>query len=138
MRELTYEEAKRTEDMLILTGWEDGVCINEVRSGLIKVEGKEKEYNKQYSKEHKSQEYEKSKRWREKNRDLINERARIRRRNNVEKLREINKEYYEKNKEKENERCRIYKLNHSDDIREYNRRYREKKKFEKLGYLPLF
>lgn len=35
LRELTYEEAKKTENMLILTAREDGVCINGQLSGFV-------------------------------------------------------------------------------------------------------
>lgn len=35
LRELTYEEAKKTENMLIVTAREDGVCINGRLSGFV-------------------------------------------------------------------------------------------------------
>lgn len=35
LRELTYEESRKTEDMLILSAREDGCCINKVRSCLV-------------------------------------------------------------------------------------------------------
>lgn len=70
MRELTYEEALKSEDMLIRVGLEDGVCINKKRSGFIETKDK-LEYDKRYRKENKEKLNEYQRRYREEHREKI-------------------------------------------------------------------
>lgn len=118
MRELTYEEAKRTEDMLILTGWEDGVCINETRSGLITSD--KNEYVRNWSKE---------------NPEKCMVKQQTYRKNHHEKYLETSRKYNMRWRENNREHSRKYQ-------RDYMRKYRENKKqqkqLEELGYIPLF
>lgn len=99
MSELTYEEARKIENMLIESAREDGVCINQMRSGLISKDIK-KYQNEWYSDNI------------EKTREKRNEHDRIYRR----KLREENREAVNEYKRK------IYSLNRE----EINRKRREK------------
>ena len=55
-RDQTKENALWIEDFLITTAQEDGVCINQQRSGNIsKEEGYKQEYDKQYYEQNKDQ-----------------------------------------------------------------------------------
>ena len=101
-RDQTRENALWIEDFLITTAQEDGVCINQQRSGLIsKEEGYQSEYQQHYYEQNKQQIKEQQKQYYETNKD---------------KKREYNRQYYEKNREK-----RL----------EYNRQYYQRKKLEK-------
>ena len=132
-REQTKENALWIEDFLIETAREDGVCINQQRSGYISKE--EDYYQRQY------------KQYREQNKDKILEYQREYREQNKDKIREYqreyNREYREQNKDKireykreyNREYYREYREQNKDKIREYQReyqrKYRERKKLEK-------
>ena len=118
---LSKEDALWIEDFLITTAQEDGVCINQRRSGNVsKDEGYIREYQREY--------YEQN---REKFRDY---------------QREYHREYREQNREKYNEHYREYReqnrLNYRNYQREYQREYRRRKKLEKqlkeVETTPLF
>ena len=107
------EDALWIEDFLITTAQEDGVCINQRRSGLVsKEEGYERIRHKQYYEENKQQ------------------------------IRKQQKQYYETNKGQIQERQKQYYEENKQQIREQRRqRYQRKKKekqFKELGYITLF
>lgn len=93
LRELTYEEARITENMLIVTAREDGCCINERRSGFIKKD--EKEYHKQWYNENKEDYLEKCKKYVSENKEKRKEYL-IK---NRDIIREKRRKYYEENRE---------------------------------------
>ena len=145
-RDQTKENSLWMEDFLITTAQEDGVCINQRRSGLVsKEEGYQREYreqNKEQIKEQQKQYYERNKEkfkeyqeqnkeqireYQKQNKDKINEQKR----NYYERNKEKFKEYREQNKEQIREYQREYKEQNKDKIREYQRQYRERKKLEK-------
>ena len=101
-KEQTKENALWIENFLIETAREDGVCINQRRSGNIR---KEEGYAREYYEKNK----EKFKEYQEQNKDKIQEYQR-----------EYQREYKEQNKDK------IREYN-----REYQRQYRQRKKLEK-------
>ena len=153
-REQTRENALWIENFLIETAREDGVCINQQRSGLVsKEEGYQREYreqNKEQIKEQQKQYYERNKdkirEYQEQNKDKIREYQE----QNKDKINEQKRKYYERNKEKfkeyreqnkeqireyQRQYQREYKEQNKDKIREYNREYqreyRQRKKLEK-------
>ena len=139
----TRENALWIENFLIETAREDGVCINQQRSGHVsKEERYQREYreqNKEQIKEQQKQYYERNKdkirEYQEQNKDKINEQKR----NYYERNKEKFKEYREQNKEQireyQRQYQREYKEQNKDKIREYNREYqreyRQRKKLEK-------
>ena len=85
-RDKTKEDALWIEDFLIETAREDGVCINQRRSGLIsKGEGYDQDRNQKYYETNKGQIQERQKQYYEKNKQQILEQQ---------------KQYYEENKYK--------------------------------------
>ena len=103
---LSYDDALKIEDSLILSGWEKGNCINKRRSGNVSKDiDYIREYQREYQREYKREYY-------EKNREKILEYQR----KNREKILEYHREYYQKNREK--------KL-------DYQRQYKQRKKLEK-------
>ena len=135
-RDQTKEDALWIEDFLIETAREDGVCINQRRSGNVsKDEGYIREYQREY--------YEQN---REKFRDYQREYQRDYKKQNREKFRDYQREYREQNREKYNEHYREYReqnrLNYRNYQREYQREYRRRKKLEKqlkeVETTPLF
>ena len=116
-KDQTKENALWIENFLIETAREDGVCINQRRSGLV---SKEEDYNKnqcnQYYKQNREKELEQSRQRYQKNR---------------EKRLEYQREYREKNREKYNEYHREYQ-------REYNQRKKQEQQFKEFGCLPLW
>ena len=116
-RDQTKENALWIEDFLITTAQEDGVCINQRRSGLV---SKEEDYNKnrcnQYYKQNREKELKQKQDYYQKNR---------------EKRLEYQRDYREENREKYNEYQREYQ-------REYRERKKEEKQFKEFGCLPLW
>ena len=112
-RDQTRENALWIEDFLIETAREDGVCINQRRSGLVsKEEGYKQRQQKQYREQNKQQIRGQQKQYYEENKD---------------KIREQKKQYYEENKQQKRE----YQ-------RKYYQRKKEEKQFKELGCLPLW
>ena len=112
-KEQTRENALFIENFLIETAREDGVCINQRRSGLVsKGEG----YSQEYYEQNKQQILECRQEYYEQNKQHIRE-----------KQNQYYKKYYEQNK---------------DNKREYQRKYYQRKKEEQqlkeLGCLPLW
>ena len=143
----TKENALWIEDFLIITAREDGVCINQQRSGLVSKEegykqqiskqyyetnkGQIQERHKQYYETNKGQIKEQLKQYREQNKDKIKEQSKQYYEQNKDKIKEQSKQYYEQNKDKIREYKREYRKQNKDKIREYKRQYRERKKLEK-------
>ena len=125
---LSKEDALKIEDSLITTAQEDGVCINQRRSGNI---SKEECYRQQCYQQ---------------NREKILEHQREYRQQNREKILEYHREYREQNREKRLEYQREYNKKYRECHREYyrikQREYRQKKKLEKqlkeVETTPLF
>ena len=69
-RDQTKEDAIWIEGFLIQTAREDGVCINQRRSGNV---SKEEDYNQQYYQQNKDKIKEQSKKYYEKNKEKIKE-----------------------------------------------------------------
>ena len=65
-RDQTKEDALFIENFLIETAQEDGVCINQRRSGLI---SKEERYRQQYYQQNREKELERSREYHQKNRE---------------------------------------------------------------------
>lgn len=109
----TRENALFIENFLIETAQEDGVCINQRRSGLVsKEEGYDKKQSKQYYETNKGQ------------------------------VQERHKQYYQKNREKELEWRRQRYQKNRDEINEQRRqryqRKKEEKQFKEFGCIPLW
>ena len=108
-RDQTRENALWIEDFLITTAQEDGVCINQRRSGLV---SKEEGYKQEYYQQNKQQIQEQNKQYYEQNK---------------QRMREQHKQYYEQNKQQRRE----YQ-------RQYYKRKKEEKQLKELGCLPLW
>lgn len=148
LRELTYEESRKTENMLIETATEDGCCINERKSGLWSLDkemviehrkefhNKNKErlnekcrkyYNSNIEKErercreYKNKNKERIKEYREANKERIKERQRLYYEENKERLLKKDSDYYSKNKEKVLDRQRKSYYDNIEEKRKYNR-----------------
>ena len=119
-KDQTRENALWIENFLIETAQEDGVCINQQRSGLI---SKDEDYHLNYRQENR----EHYRLYREENREHYREMRREHYQKNKDKIREYNRQYREEHKEQIKE----YKHKNRDKIREYNRQYRQRKKLEK-------
>ena len=142
-KDQTKENALWIEDFLIETAREDGVCINQRRSGLIsKEEGYDKKQSKQYYETNKGQVQERHKQYYEENKGQILEQQKKYQNENKDKKREYHKQYYETNKDKIRKYHKQYYETNKDKKREYNRqRYQRKKQesqFKEHGYIPLF
>ena len=127
-RDQTKEDALWIEDFLITTAQEDGVCINQRRSGNVsKEEGYRQQKNKQYY---------------EQNRDKIKEQSKQYYEQNKEEYKEYQRDYREKNKEEYKEYQRDYREKNREKNCEYQREYRQRKKEEKqlkeVESTPLF
>ena len=131
----TKENAIWIEGFLIETAREDGVCINQRRSGYV---SKEEGYNKnqmKYLREHnREDEIKKQKQYYEDNKDKIKQyyednKDKIKQyyEDNKDKIREQQKQYYEDNKDK----IKQYQEQNKDKYREYKRQYNQRKKLEK-------
>ena len=123
-RDQTRENALWIEDFLIETAREDGVCINQQRSGNIT--NKEGYYQQRYQKNrdkileqqraYYQKNRDKSKQYYEQHRDEILEQQKRQKRKNRDKINEYRRQRYQKNRDK---------------ILEQNRQYRQRKKLEK-------
>ena len=110
---LSYDDALKIEDSLILSGWEKGNCINKRRSGNVSKDVDYiREYQREYHREYQRKNIEKILEYQRKNRD---------------KILEYQREYYQKNRDKKLEQNRKYK-----------QRQKEEKQLKELGYIPLF
>lgn len=121
----TYEESRFIEDFLINTAKEDGVCINNRRSGLV---SKNDIYFKQYREEHKDVAKEYSKKYREENADKLNEKRNEYYTKKRSDILEYHKEYYVDNIEKIKDYQKSYREEHKEELREYKKEYYEKTK----------
>ena len=153
-KDQTRENALWTEDFLITTAQEDGVCINKQRSGLV---SKEEDYNKnqckqyyeenkqqildkkqQYYEENKQQILDKKQQYYEENKQQIRKQHKQYREQNKDKI----KQYREQNKDKIRERKKQYYEENKQQIREKQREYyqrkKEEKQFKEFGCLPLW
>ena len=157
-KDQTRENALWIEDFLITTAQEDGVCINQRRSGLIsKEEGYKQEYdqqyyeknkdkkqqyyeqNKQQIKEQKQQYYEQNKQQMRKQHKQYYEQNKQQRREyhkqyyeqNKQQILEQKQQYYEQNKQQIKEQRKKYREQNKQQMREYNRKYYQRKKEEK-------
>ena len=133
------EDALWIEDFLITTAREDGVCINQRRSGNIsKEEGYSQEYyeqnkdkKKEYYEQNKEQIREYQQQYRERNKQQIQEQNKQYYKENKEQIKEQHKQYYEQNKQQIQERQKQYQ-------KQYRQRKKEEKQLKELGCLPLW
>ena len=142
-KDQTKENALWIEDFLITTAQEDGVCINQRRSGNIsKEEGYKQEYYqqnkdkiKQYYETNKEQIREKQNQYYETNKEQIREKQNQYYKKYYEQNKDKKREYQEQNKDKirkyQREYNREYQRKNRDKINEYHRQYRQRKKLEK-------
>ena len=134
-RDQTRENALWIEDFLITTAREDGVCINQRRSGNI---SKEEGYSQEYYEQNKD----KKKEYYEQNKEQIREYQQQYRERNKQQIQEQNKQYYEENKEQIKEQHKQYYEQNKQQIQERQKQYRQRKKeeqqFKELGCLPLW
>ena len=149
-KDQTRENALWIEDFLITTAQEDGVCINQRRSGLV---SKEEGYSQEYYEKNKGQVQERQKQYYEKNKDKKqqyyqkNREKRLEQRRqryqknrekeleyyqkNREKILEYQRQRYQKNREKELEQRRQRYQKNREKLNEYQRKYYQHKKLEK-------
>ena len=86
---LTYEDALKIEDSLIISGWEKGNCINKRRSGNV---SKDDVYIREYQRQYQQEFY-------EQNRDKLNQYQQDYYEQNREKILEYHRQYYQRKKE---------------------------------------
>ena len=138
-RDQTKEDALFIEDFLIETAQEDGVCINQRRSGNI---SKEEGYRQQRYQQNREKILEQQREYKDKNREKILEQHREYNEKNREKYNEYQREYREQNREKALEYQREYREKNREKNRQYQRQYRQRKKLEKqhkeVETTPLF
>ena len=115
-KDQTRENALWIEGFLIETAREDGVCINQQRSGLI---SKEEGYQQEYCQKNKDKKQEYDKQYYEKNKDKKHQ-------------------YYEQNKDKKHQYYEQNKQQKREYQRKYYKRKKEEKQFKELGCLPLW
>ena len=127
-KDQTKENALWIEDFLITTAQEDGVCINQRRSGNI---SKEEGYKQEYYQQNKD----KIKQYYETNKEQIREKQNQYYKKYYEQNKDKKREYQEQNKDKirkyQREYNREYQRKNRDKINEYHRQYRQRKKLEK-------
>ena len=125
----TKEDALFIEDFLIETAREDGVCINQRRSGLIsKEEGYDKNQSKQYYEINKEQVQERHKQYYETNKDKILEQQKKYQDEHKDKIRKYQCEYYDENRDKILEQSRqYYQKNREKRLEQRKQRYQRKK-----------
>ena len=145
---LSYDDALKIEDSLIISGWEKGNCINKRRSGNVsKDDVYIREYQREYQREYKREYYEQNKdklnqysreyqrEYCQKNKDKRREQMKQYQEQNKDKKRDYDREYYEKNKDKRREQMKQYQEQNKDKLREYQREYQrqryQRKKLEK-------
>ena len=145
-RDQTKEDALWIEDFLIETAREDGVCINQRRSGLI---SKEEGYRQEYYEQNKEQILEQQQQYYEQNKDKFKEyyeQNKQQKREYQQQYREQNKDkikqYYEQNKDKIKEQSKQYYEQNKDKKKEQSKQNYQKKKLLKQlqpdGCLPLW
>ena len=142
-RDQTRENALWIEDFLITTAQEDGVCINQRRSGLV---SKEEGYNQEYYEQNKQQRREYQREYQRKNKDKVLEYKREYQRQYYQRkkqqIREQQKQYYEENKQQILEQQKQYYEENKQQRREHQCEYRQRKKkeqqFKEFGCLPLW
>ena len=125
------ENALFIENFLIETAREDGVCINQRRSGLV---SKEEGYRQQRYQKNREKELERNREYYQQNRDEILEQKKQRYQKNRDEI----LEYYQKNRDKILEH---YQKNRDEILerrRQRNQRKKEESQLKELGYIPLF
>ena len=131
-RDQTKDNALWIEDFLIETAREDGVCINQRRSGLVsKEEGYKQRQQKQYREQNKEQILEQKQQYYEQNKEQIREQQKQYREQNKEQIKKQQQQYYEQNKQQIKKQKQQYYEQNKQQRREYQRQYRERKKLEK-------
>ena len=112
-KDQTRENALWIEDFLITTAQEDGVCINQRRSGLV---SKEEGYRQEYYEINKEQVLERQREYQDEHKD---------------KIREYHEQYYQKNREKELEQSRQrYQKNRDKILEQRQQRYQKNREKE--------
>ena len=128
-KDQTRENALWIENFLIETAREDGVCINQRRSGNI---SKEEGYRQQRYQQNREKELERRQDYYQKNKDKQREYDRQYRQQNKEKIQERKKQYYEQNKEQILEQKKQYYEQNKDRKREYDRQRYQQNREKKL------
>ena len=127
-KDQTKENALWIEDFLITTAREDGVCINQRRSGLV---SKDEDYQRGYRQE-----------YREQNKNKIKKYQQEYFQKNKDKKQDYDKKYREQNKQQIQEQKQQYYEENKQQRREYQRQYYQRKKkekqFKEFGNLPLW
>ena len=127
-KDQTRENALWIENFLIETAREDGVCINQQRSGLI---SKEEDYYRDYDQKRSEKRREYKREYYERNKGKLKEYGKKHYETNKDNIREQQKQYYEQHRDEIIEQSRQYYQKNRDKIIEYNRQYRQRKKLEK-------
>ena len=127
-RDQTKENALWIEDFLITTAREDGVCINQRRSGFV---SKEEGYFQQYYQQNREKELEQNQQYYQQNREKKLEQKRDRYQKNRDEILEQQRDHYKKNRDKILEQKRDRYQKNRDKILEQQREYRQRKKLEK-------
>ena len=139
---LSKEDALKIEDSLITTAQEDGVCINQRRSGYVsKEEGYQQQISKHNYEQNREKRLEQEKQYREQNKDKIRELKKQYREQNKDKIKEYQQEYREQNKDKIKEQSKQYYEQNKDKIKQYYednkdkiKQYREQNREKRLEY----
>ena len=118
---ISYDDALKIEDSLIISGWKKGNCINKQRSGNVSndddyIREYQQNYQKHYCQKNKGKKQDYDKQYYEQNKDNINERHKQYQEKIKHDIKKYQKQYYEKNREK---------------IREYQRQYYQRKRQDK-------
>ena len=149
-RDQTRENALWIEDFLITTAQEDGVCINQRRSGLVsKEEGyardrnqkyyeQNKDKKQQYYEQNKEQIREQNKQYYEQNKQQILEQQKQYYEQNKQQILDKKQQYYEENKDKKKQYYEENKQQRREYQRQYYQRKKEEQQFKELGNLPLW
>ena len=124
---LSYDDALKIEDSLILSGREKGNCINKHRSGSI---SKKEGYRREYREQNKDIIKERDKKYREQNKDIIKERNK----KHYEQHKDKKREYYEQHKDKIKSYQSQYIDQHKDKIKERSKQYYEDNREKILEY----
>lgn len=105
------QELLQKENDYILTGKDDNLCLNTIRSYLS---SEQRNIDRQTQ--------------RNNSRDIANERARIYREQNKEKIKESMKKWYNEHKEEQSNKQKQYQENNKDTIREHRKQFYEENK----------
>ena len=97
---LTYEDALKIEDSLIISGWEKGNCINKRRSGNV---SKDDVYIREYQRQYQQEYY-------EQNRDKLNQYSREYQEKNKDKIRKYQREYKRQYRQRKKEEKQFREL----------------------------